>query len=267
MIRAIGLFSAEVEYFIIVLLGSWHTFLKISVCMATYNGESYIGIQLKSILKQLKIEDEVIIVDDCSKDNTVKIINDFNDPRIKIFINSCNSGVSATFELALKKASGDIIFLSDQDDIWMDNKVEKIINCFENVDIDIVQHDAIVVKGNYSVLYPSFFEFRKVGNGILKNFVFSTFLGCCMVFRKNVRDKILPMPLFAGYHDRWIGIMGELYFKTYFLDDKLIYYVRHGGNESTMKRRALSKVIVDRLQFIMAVISFYRLKLVRIILR
>ena len=96
----------------------------ISVCIATYNGEKYIKQQLLSILKQIKVNDEIIISDDHSTDKTFNIIKSFNDTRIKFFLNNKGKGYTRNFENALEKAHGDIIFLSDQDDIWIDNKVE-----------------------------------------------------------------------------------------------------------------------------------------------
>ena len=95
----------------------------ISVCIATYNGEKYIKEQLDSILPQLKKLDEIIISDDKSKDKTLKIIKTLNDSRIKIFTNP-KKGLISNFENAITKSSGDYIFLSDQDDIWHENKIQ-----------------------------------------------------------------------------------------------------------------------------------------------
>src|SRR5690606_26359089 len=100
---------------------------KISVCMATYNGENHIEEQLESILKQLKDNDEVIISDDGYSDKTIELIKGFNDPRIKLFLNSFRN-IILNFEFALSKATGDFIFLSDQDDIWYDNKVIIVVS-------------------------------------------------------------------------------------------------------------------------------------------
>lgn len=94
----------------------------ISVCMATYNGEEYIKEQLESILCQLGEMDEIIISDDGSTDNTLNIIESYNDSRIKIHINTGKHGFVYNFENALQKAKGEYIFLSDQDDIWLPEK-------------------------------------------------------------------------------------------------------------------------------------------------
>ena len=94
--------------------------VKISVCIATYNGEKYIDEQLLSILKQLGPDDEVIIVDDYSKDNTVDKIRKFNDPRVNIYENEVNRSHVYSFGRAISLATSDIIFMSDQDDLWID---------------------------------------------------------------------------------------------------------------------------------------------------
>ena len=94
----------------------------VSVCMATYNGGKYIKEQIDSILGQLSNNDELIISDDNSTDDTVDIINRISDSRVRLFFNK-QKGYTNNFENALKQVRGDIIFLSDQDDIWMDNKV------------------------------------------------------------------------------------------------------------------------------------------------
>ena len=105
--------------------------MKISVCLATYNGEKYIKEQLDSILPQLSANDEIIISDDNSTDDTINIIRSLNDERIKIYVNK-TKGIVKNFENALNNASGDIIFLSDQDDVWKNDKVKKILSAFSS---------------------------------------------------------------------------------------------------------------------------------------
>ena len=96
----------------------------ITVCLAAYNGEKYIEEQINSILCQLSLNDELLISDDGSTDKTIKIISDLNDPRIKLFKNNFKS-VQKNFEFLLQNSIGEIIFLSDQDDIWEKNKISE----------------------------------------------------------------------------------------------------------------------------------------------
>src|SRR5687768_7806689 len=100
----------------------------ISVCMATKNGETYIAEQLDSILPQLGATDELIISDDSSSDTTVKIIQSYNDHRIKLIQNHHLKGIARNFEISLQASKGDFIFLADQDDVWVDGKVKVMLN-------------------------------------------------------------------------------------------------------------------------------------------
>ena len=122
--------------------------MKISVALCTYNGEKFINEQLDSILNQSKKIDEIIICDDCSTDNTIGILNKYYEqyPNIfKIYINRVNLKSVKNFEKAILLSSGDFIFLSDQDDIWVHNKVEKYIQYFnENPTIDVIDRKSVV---------------------------------------------------------------------------------------------------------------------------
>ena len=111
----------------------------ISVCMATFNGEKYIKEQIQSILNQLSLDDEVIISDDGSSDKTLEVINHINDKRIKVFTNTHKHGFTHNFENALNHANGEYIFLSDQDDIWAEEKVNKVMESL--IYNDLVIHD------------------------------------------------------------------------------------------------------------------------------
>ena len=226
-----------------------------SVCVASYNGAMYIEKQLHSILDQLQSNDQVIIVDDCSFDDTVNIIESFKDPRIKLFKNTKNIGVVGAFNKALKNANGDIIFLSDQDDEWLDNKVSFIKNFFISNDIDMVVHDAKIMQGG-SIVTNSLFGQIGSSSGLFKNIYSNSYTGCCMAFRRTILRKILPIPNKKGiFHDAWIGILAKFYkFKVIFIATPLIVYNRHEANVSTMKRRSIHKIIPDRINLIVSLI-------------
>lgn len=225
--------------------------MKISVCMASFNGSQYINAQIKSILKQIRNSDEIIIVDDASSDNTVSIIKKFNSNQIKLFVNKKNIGISASFSQAMSLADGDIIFLSDQDDIWQSNKVSFILSLFRNSKIDLIVHDAILLFGN-KISSKTLFEANQSRSGILKNIYRNTYTGCCMAFRRKVITKILPIPPNVGlFHDAWTGILSEYYgFNVKFIKKTLILFRRHNNNASSMKRRNIIKAIQDRVNFV-----------------
>lgn len=224
---------------------------KISVAMATYNGERYIEEQINTILNNLKENDELIISDDGSNDKTVDIIKKYieKDKRVKLF-NGPQCGLKQNFANAINNTSGKYIFLSDQDDIWMQNKVEKVIQCFKNQNATVVIHDAEIVDSNLKTIIPSFFEYRNSGKGILKNIWKNTYIGCCMAFEKSIKEKILPIPNDIEMHDQWIGILSEKYGKSVFLNEKLIKYRRHDSNVSQMHHHKLCKMIRNRIIFI-----------------
>src|SRR6478736_1009903 len=123
---------------------------KVSVVMAVYNGEKYIKDQLNSILSQIDDSTEVIISDNGSIDNTLEIIKEFKDPRIKLYQNEEYKGSAFNFEFGLKKASGNIIFLSDQDDVWLENKVTVVKEYLKRYDLIIT--DCKIVDENLNVL-------------------------------------------------------------------------------------------------------------------
>jgi glycosyltransferase involved in cell wall biosynthesis len=201
-----------------------------SVCMATYNGQDYIFEQAKSILDQLSDNDELIVSDDGSTDNTLNILNAFNDNRVKIFNNKRTKGPVGNFENALLHAKGDIIFLADQDDKWAPNKLRKHLELHENH--DLVISDAVVINDEGEVLYPSFFSQRQSRAGLLKNLLRNSYIGCCMSVNRRILNLALPFPSYIHMHDWWIGLIGELKGKPVFCDDKLLYYLRHQNNAS-----------------------------------
>lgn len=226
--------------------------IRVSVAMATYNGEKYIKEQIDSILVNLNENDELIISDDGSTDKTIKIIKQYmeNDSRIKLY-DGPHNGVKQNFANAINSCSGKFIFLSDQDDIWMDNKVEEVLNVFEeNKNITLVLHNCKIVNKNLEENKETFFEYRNSGKGIIKNIWKNTYIGCCMVFKREIKNKFLPIPNDIEMHDQWIGIINEKYGKSYFLDKCLIKYRRHEKNVSQMKHFGMKKMIRNRLVFI-----------------
>jgi glycosyltransferase involved in cell wall biosynthesis len=230
--------------------------MKISVCMAAYNGAQYIRRQLASILNQLGPDDQLVVVDDGSTDNTVQIIEGFKDSRILLHINAFNMGVVRTFDRALHLAQGDLIFLSDQDDRWYDNKISIIRKVFSSQDVDLIVHDAVIVEGDH-MISSSLFKFGNSSAGVIKNIISNTYTGCCMAFKRDILGKVLPIPAKKGiFHDAWIGIIAEYYgYKIAFIDVPLIEFNRHDRNVSTMKRRKLSRILSERIVLLSAIIT------------
>ncbi|MDE5886398.1 MAG: glycosyltransferase [Muribaculaceae bacterium] len=214
----------------------------VSVCLATYNGELFIKEQIQSIIPELENEDEIIISDDGSTDNTLPIIRNFKDSRIKIFINKETQGVNNNMENAIRKASGDIIFLSDQDNVWIKGKIEKCVKALENY--DCVIHDCIVTNNELTPINNSIFKDHKPRKGFLRNLYKNSFTGCCMAFKKETLFQILPFPNSKKfYYDQWIGLRIAQRGKIKLLQEPLLYLRRHNHTLSSVGRKSTLSII------------------------
>ncbi len=200
----------------------------VSVCMTTCNGEKYLRRQLDTILEQLDQQDELVISDDSSSDKTLDIIKSYDDKRIRIFENNHFKSPVYNLEFALKKARGDMVFLADQDDVWLPGRVQRVVEKLQ--DNDLVVCDALIVDADEKVLQESYFEWKGSGPGFWENLKKNSFLGCSLAFNRKILKAVLPFPKKLIMHDVWIGLMAESLGKVYFLDEKLMLYRRHEGN-------------------------------------
>ena len=207
---------------------------RVSVCIPTYNGENYIRRQLETILTQLGENDEVIISDDSSTDETLSIIASFNDRRIQVLKGNTFKSPIFNLENALKHANGEYIFLADQDDIWLENKVADILPLLQKHEIII--SDCTVVNAKEEVIAPSFFKIANSGRGFWKNLCKNTYIGCCMAFRRSVKEIVLPFPENIPMHDSWIALNIDYRGGSIlFFDKPCILYRRHESNASSYR--------------------------------
>ncbi len=207
--------------------------MSISVAMATYNGEKYIEEQIISILNQLSESDELVISDDNSTDFTTAKIAGFSkiDKRIKL-LKGPSKGVVKNFENAINNCKNELIFLSDQDDIWDKNKISILSSCFKENNYDLILHNARILYDDNKKDVELFFDKRGCRKGIIKNIAKNSYMGCCMVFKNEMKNYFLPFPKYIPMHDQWIGILCEKYGHVLFLDTPLIFYRRHANNAS-----------------------------------
>lgn len=225
----------------------------ISVCLAAYNGEKYIAEQLCSILGQIGTDDEVIVSDDGSTDSTLQVVAQLNDPRIRV-VHSKAHRYNMNFQNAMQAAKGDIIFFSDQDDVWLPGKVEACLRALEEV--DLVCHNSIVTDGELKPINPSFFSLYHSGPGVLKNALKNSYYGNSLAFRRKVMEAALPLPDTGEIgHDLWLGLVAEMIGEVRFIDTPYLLYRRHDnavsctGNFATRSKRPLwvklwSRVVV-----------------------
>ena len=198
----------------------------VSVCMATYNGEGFISEQIKSILIQLNPNDELVISDDSSTDHTVEIIKNITDSRIRLLAGQTFRDPIKNFQNALINAKGEFVFLSDQDDVWLEGKYKGMLQLLRKY--DLVISDSIIVNEQLQILHPSFFKYFNSGRGIVKNMMKSCYYGSCMAFRRNVLEAALPFPDTKEIgHDLWIGLVAEMIGAVCFYPKPLLLYRRH----------------------------------------
>lgn len=232
--------------------------------MATYRGEKYIGEQVSSILEQLAPGDELVIVDDASPDETVQIIRSFDDPRIRLIEQATNLGYVHTFEHALAEARGDVLLLSDQDDLWAPGRVDAMCAALEHADVVASNLDLLAVDtsgfaatSGQPIQGPlGIREWRlpRIGKraprrnalGIVLGVM--PYFGCAMGMRKSFADTALPLPSWlTESHDLWIALCGNLSGQISHIDTVTTYRRLHDNNASPSQPRSLPMVVRSRL--------------------
>ena len=237
--------------------------MKVSVCMATYNGERFIQDQLASILVQLGEGDEVVVVDDASRDSTVSIVESFCDERIRIIRQPRNCGVLKTFGRALEEARGEIIFLADQDDVWRGDKVEKIKGMFSACsDLTLVQSDCSIIDADGNTVAESRFGSQAFHVGPFRNLVRNLYQGSAMAFRRTILNYCLPFPSDIPMHDMWLGIVNQFVGKAEFIAEPLMSYRRHGANESPGRHAPLPQMMRWRWALLKNLVLLYRRRVI-----
>ena len=244
------------------------SFQGISVCMATYNGEKYVAEQISSILTQLSERDELIIVDDCSSDLTRNIIANFNDQRIKLYINDKNYREVYSFSKAISQAKNAIVFLSDQDDIWNPGRVNLMLSALmrsrgtlltSNFDWINSYGEQISIKydGVHSL------DSRRWCKNILDIYIGKTnYYGCAMLLRKDLLGFILPIPKYVESHDLWIAMAGNMSGSNLHIDQRTFKKRQHATNTtSTISTRPTISKIWSRVIFTISLIHLLIRKL------
>jgi Glycosyltransferases involved in cell wall biogenesis len=238
--------------------------LKLSVAVCTYNGEKYIEEQIQSILNQKRLPDEIVISDDNSCDDTLAVADHLLSSFgviYKIIKNQKNVGITRNFEQAIKECSGDIIFLSDQDDVWCDNKLlvmEKVFlehpDCttafcngrITNSRLELSEFDLwgnvdfnpqLVGKGKK---YPSFYDL------LLKQ---SVVTGMTMAFRRENVSNFFPLSD-NWIHDGWIALIESQAGRVYPVNECLVLYRQHESNiigaQTTSVFRLIKKYVNNK---------------------
>jgi len=214
--------------------------MKISIALCTYNGEKYLTEQLQSLFDQTLKPDEIVISDDGSSDQTLRIVEDFSNRNIipiRVIEHKENLGVFKNFVFCIKECKGDIIFTCDQDDYWLPTKLEKHIQIhITNPNVKLVYSNAYVVLNSLNyILYPLWepkhIDDKSRGKSSFNNLVVKgqSIAGCCMSFRYDFFMSILPIPN-RIYHDDWLATSACLSDSIISINEPLIKYRQHGNN-------------------------------------
>lgn len=217
--------------------------MKISVALAAYKGEQYIAEQLESILQQLGENDEVVVSDDYPAGKTRDIVENMasKDKRIR-YIEGEGKGVVRNFENALLNCTGDVIFLSDQDDVWLPGKVENVMAEIRG-GAQLVLHDASVTDADLNITDESYFSSHGSNASFFGNLLKNSFVGCCMAFTRELMTETLPFPEGLPMHDWWIALVAlKKKRKTVLLSKPLILWRRHGDNVTGGKTSFMQKI-------------------------
>lgn len=205
----------------------------VSIALATYNGEQFLRIQLDSIYAQTYKNIEVVVVDDCSTDATKAILDEYKHKYgLCYFANEFNIGFLRTFEKAFSFCSGDYIALADQDDVWLPNKIQRLV---DNIgDYSLITSDAVLIDENGEVFSESYKSYSKIsgltgkplGVLIFRNYV----TGCTTLFRRDLLATALPIPEGETFHDWWLAIVASKMNGIKYLDERLTKYRQHSAN-------------------------------------
>ena len=226
--------------------------LSVSVVMATYNGRPYLAEQLQSVLAQLLPGDELIIVDDGSQDGTPELVEALKSAFVQVVRNPRNLGLLATFERGVLMASRNIIFLCDQDDVWLPGKRAAFVAAFEgDPGVLVVVSDAELIDAGGSVTAPSFMQLRGgFHGGFWSTVAKNRYLGCAMALRRELLSVALPIPPTVPMHDMWFGALASVVGRVHYIPRPLMQYRRHGSNASPARPQGWLRIVRWRVRLL-----------------
>ena len=241
-----------------------NTIPGISIAIATFNGERYLREQLDSILVQTIPFSEMVICDDCSTDGTWKILSEYaeKDARIKLYRNENNLGFLKNFERALTLCSGEYVALSDQDDIWLPEHLEVLLNGIGDKGLAIGDAEITDSAGNRTGLRLSYCENashmpeRDIDKAYTILYYRGCFQGASMLMRRGFLDRVLPIPDIKGlYHDVWFSFIACLLGEIQIMEPIITLYRRHDAavsgrhNKKMRLRTVISHLLLKRASY------------------
>lgn len=225
---------------------------RVSVAMCTFNGSLYVRAQLDSIAAQSRPPDEIVVCDDRSNDNTVSIIREFAksvDIPVRIEVNGHGLGTILNFDKAISLCRGDIVFLSDQDDIWQPHKIARMLELIGSIAARHTEPIPILVHSDLEVVGPalepvaqSFMRYQGISpeeNTLGVLLLHNVVTGCACAFNRPLVEFALPIPENSLMHDWWLALMASTQGEIGFLPEALVRYRQHGSNTVGAKQSAV----------------------------
>jgi glycosyltransferase involved in cell wall biosynthesis len=226
---------------------SWDGKTTASICMATYNGERYLPEQINSIISQMGVTDELVVVDDASDDGTVSYLNSVGDPRIRVYSNGCNIGHVQSFAKVIGLARGAYILMADQDDVWNEGRLGEMIEALAAGPLLVSTNSEFINSEGRKIppLHPSLDDKdsgRHLSN-IVRIFTGKAYYdGCAMGLREELRRLILPIPGYVESHDLWIAMAANVAKSNRHLQRFTLRRRVHGKNASVVNRSLFRKL-------------------------
>ena len=240
--------------------------VQVSVAMATYNGSAHVMEQLRSILDQLGPRDEVVVVDDASTDDTRAVLASVDDPRVRVVASPVNRGYVRTFEAALVASRGEVVLLSDQDDVWLPGRRDAMVAALR--DHQVVATNLTTLDGPDALQGPfgqadwklgPHDDGRRAANllGIVAGL--KPYYGCAMGVRRDALATVLPFPAhLVESHDLWLAMYGNLTGTIAHLDRRTLARRLHDHNATPARPRGPRAVLVSRVRLVRALLDLRR---------
>ena len=205
----------------------------VSVAMATFNGATYLGEQLDSLARQSYLPTELVVSDDGSEDATLEVLTSFSRAapfEVRVLSDQPRLGFAGNFERALRECTGDLVFFSDQDDVWYERKIAQVSETMSTrPDVQLVIHDRVITDGSLASTGVSTLAALRARRGSIDDYV----AGSSTAVRRALVELALPFPDIANVgHDAWMHMLARGLDSAYVLDESLMFYRRHGANTS-----------------------------------
>jgi glycosyltransferase involved in cell wall biosynthesis len=204
----------------------------VSIVLCSYNGSKYLAQQVDSILRQDYSPFELIISDDASTDDTREVLKQYaHHPAVRIFFLEKNIGLTSNFAFAAEKTKGQLIAFSDQDDIWLENKITRLVTAIG--DHPLVYSDSLLVDETGNSMHKKLSDLKRMYSGCdSRGYVlYSCVWGHGMLITRKLFERSLPMPA-EIHHDIWLTFQAFQYGGIKFLDEILTHYRQHSGSTS-----------------------------------